>query len=89
MIATVCRSSAAGSASGVVVHPRGHLFTASSIDDDPRDMTTAPVRTSSLMPYGAHQRDERVDLVLGPGDLDDHGLGREVRRPAPSRARRA
>ena len=34
----------------VVVHARGHRFTASSIDDEPRDMTTAPVRTSSLMP---------------------------------------
>ena len=34
----------------VVVHPRRHRFTASSIDDEPRDMTTAPVRTSSLIP---------------------------------------
>jgi hypothetical protein len=34
----------------VVIHPRGHRFTASSIDPDPRDITTAPVLTSSLIP---------------------------------------
>ena len=34
----------------VVVHLRRHRFTASSMDAEPRDMTTAPVRTSSLIP---------------------------------------
>src|SRR5450759_1550468 len=34
----------------VVVHLRGHRLTASSIDPAPRDMTTAPERTSSFMP---------------------------------------
>ena len=34
----------------VVVHPRRHLFIASSIDPAPLAITTAPVRTSSLMP---------------------------------------
>ena len=44
----------------------------------PRSMTVAPVRTISLMPYDAEQRDERVDLRLRPVRLDDHGLGRDV-----------
>ena len=34
----------------VVVHPRRHRLVASCMDPEPRDMTTAPVRTSSLMP---------------------------------------
>jgi hypothetical protein len=34
----------------VVVHPRRHRFVASSIDCEPRDITTVPVRTSSLIP---------------------------------------
>ena len=34
----------------VVVHPRCHSFSASSIEPAPRSMTTAPVRTSSLIP---------------------------------------
>ena len=34
----------------VVVHPCCHFFTASSIEPAPLAMTTAPVRTSSLMP---------------------------------------
>ncbi len=35
---------------GVVVHPRCHSFSASSIEPAPRSITTAPVRTSSLIP---------------------------------------
>ncbi len=35
---------------GVVVHLRRHRFVASSIDCAPRDMTTVPVRTNSLIP---------------------------------------
>ena len=35
---------------GVVVHARGHRFVASSMDPDPLAMTTAPVRTNSLIP---------------------------------------
>ena len=34
----------------VVVHPRGHRLIASSMDPEPRAITTAPVRTNSLMP---------------------------------------
>ncbi len=34
----------------VVVHRRRHRLIASSMDPEPRAMTTAPVRTSSLMP---------------------------------------
>ena len=34
----------------VVVHLRGHRLSASSMDCEPRAMTTAPVRTSSLTP---------------------------------------
>ena len=34
----------------VVVHPRCHRFVASSMDCEPRDITTVPVRTSSLIP---------------------------------------
>ena len=34
----------------VVVHLRGHRLIASSMEPEPRAMTTAPVRTSSLMP---------------------------------------
>src|SRR5439155_22675565 len=34
----------------VVVHARGHFFIASSMDPAPRDITTAPVRTRSLIP---------------------------------------
>ena len=34
----------------VVVHPRRHRFVASSIDCAPRDITTVPVRTISLIP---------------------------------------
>ena len=35
---------------GVVVHPRCHSLSASSIEPAPRSITTAPVRTSSLIP---------------------------------------
>ena len=34
----------------VVVHPRSHRLIASSMDPEPRAITTAPVRTSSLIP---------------------------------------
>ena len=34
----------------VVVHLRGHRLIASSMDPEPRAITTAPVRTNSLMP---------------------------------------
>ncbi len=34
----------------VVVHPRRHRFVASSMDCGPRDITTVPVRTISLIP---------------------------------------
>ena len=34
----------------VVVHRRSHRLIASSMDPEPRAMTTAPVRTNSLMP---------------------------------------
>ena len=34
----------------VVVDPRSHRFVASSMDPEPLAMTTAPVRTNSLMP---------------------------------------
>ena len=67
---------------GVVVHARSHRLTASSIDDDPRLMTTAPVLTSSLIPYVRTSATNCVDLALRAGDLDDHRLPRQVDDPA-------
>ena len=46
-------------------------------------MTTVPVRTSSLTPYGSQERDERVDLGLRAGRLDDDRRLGDVDDPRP------
>ena len=47
-----------------------------------RTMAIRPVRTSSTMPNGPHQVDERFDLLFLAGDFDDHLIVGDVDDPA-------